>query len=303
MLLRHVIWKVKSATLPFSFLYNNVLQCHLRRERERERHEKFCHFLLPLLVIDLLSLFVGFVAIRCVLESYCGWVFLPLVDVMVVDKKRVIVGVVGLVLVERRRWFSGKKREENDWVCGEYSGRIGSNFHGGWRRLRWVNMVVGWWQEKTWATPFFSLMMIYFNFFLSSSLLFYRVCLSLKFFFFLLLFLSYLFSFFPNCFLFLIFHPHFHGVSHAYLYPSSFCVASYLLFSSTIFYSLFILFYYLFIFIIIPLSLSCLDKEKFYVYFDPSFLPWLLSYSLIFVFYYYFFFFDILLLFIYLFYF
>lgn len=110
MLLRHVIWKVKSATLPFSFLYNNVLQCHLRRERERERHEKFCHFLLPLLVIDLLSLFVGFVAIRCVLESYCGWVFLPLVDVMVVDKKRVIVGVVGLVLVERRRWFSGKKK-------------------------------------------------------------------------------------------------------------------------------------------------------------------------------------------------
>jgi hypothetical protein len=57
---------------------------------------------------------VGFVAIRCVLESYCGWVILPLVDVMVVDKKRVIVGVVGLVLVERRRWFSGKKREEND---------------------------------------------------------------------------------------------------------------------------------------------------------------------------------------------
>jgi hypothetical protein len=30
---------------------------------------------------------------------------------MVVDKKRVIVGVVGLVLVERRRWFSGKKKK------------------------------------------------------------------------------------------------------------------------------------------------------------------------------------------------
>jgi hypothetical protein len=100
-----------------------------------------------------------------------------------------------LVLVERRRWFSGKQKEENDWVCGEYSGRIGSNFHGGWRRLCWVNMVVGWRQEKTWATLFFSLMMIYFNFFLSSSLLFCRVYLSLKFFFFLLLFLSYLFLF------------------------------------------------------------------------------------------------------------
>jgi hypothetical protein len=36
------------------------------------------------------------------------------VDVIVVDKRRVVVDVVGLVLVERRRWFSRKKREEND---------------------------------------------------------------------------------------------------------------------------------------------------------------------------------------------
>ena len=101
-------------------------------------------------------------------------------------------------------------------------------------------------------------MMIYFNFFLSSSLLFYRVCLSLKFFFFLLLFLSYLFSFFPNCFLFLIFHPHFHGVSHAYLYPSSFCVASYLLFSSTIFYHLLLFLFCFIIYLFLSLSLYLL---------------------------------------------
>lgn len=100
--------------------------------------------------------------------------------------------------------------------------------------------------------------------------------------------LTLFFSFFPNCFLsFLIFHPAFHGVGQAYLYPFSLCIASSLLFSSTIFYSLFIfvLFYYLFIYIIIPLSLSCLGQGKFYVYFDPSLLPWLLSYSLIFVFF------------------